>query len=261
MPRVMVAGGGTHNLGRMLMSLLHNTGKESWSRHFRFLTEVQASVEVINLGEPQPRWRDAGPMHHRRIHANGVLLPDGNVLVVGGMSGYGAGHAEHGVLSAEMYDPESNRWTEMARQKRPRLYHSTALLLPDGRVISMGSNPRAKVIEKSAEIYSPPYLFRGDRPVITRCPEQLAYRNAFRIGADAPRQVSQVVLMRPEVLTHVTNTDQRLLELPFRVVSTDRLEVEGPRNPAHMPRGYCLLFLLDRDGVPSEGKFVRLGGD
>ena len=69
----------------------------------------------------------------------------------------------------------------------------------------------------------------------------------------------RVVLMRPEVLTHVTNTDQRLLELKFSVESDEKLEVQGPPTPAHMPRGYCLLFVLNNDGVPSVGKFVKMG--
>lgn len=64
--------------------------------------------------------------------------------------------------------------------------------------------------------------------------------------------------MRPEVLTHVTNTDQRLLELEFKVRNDTILEVQGPPSPAHMPRGYCMLFVLNHEGVPSIGKFSKL---
>ena len=65
--------------------------------------------------------------------------------------------------------------------------------------------------------------------------------------------------MRPEVLTHVTNTDQRLLELEFNVANDEKLEIKGPPSAAHMPRGYCLFFVLNNDGVPSVGKFVKVG--
>ncbi len=147
----------------------------------------------------------------------------------------------------------------MATQARDRTYHSTALLLPDGRVISMGSNPTKDCVEHSIEIFSPPYLFRGDRPLVTAHPERLAFGQSFNLRVDQARQVSQVVLMRPEALTHVTNTDQRLLELEFKVLGDDKLEVRGPAGATHMPQGYSLLFVLSNDGVPSEGKFIQVG--
>jgi hypothetical protein len=261
-PQILIAGGGTHNFGRMLITLLHSIGKDSWGKFFSFLTQVQDSVERIDLNEPDPRWNLAGKMHHPRIHANGVLMPDGSVAVVGGMSGYRHISQIHEVPGAvyetEKYDPLANTWTKMAPQQKPRVYHSTAILLPDARVISMGSNPHTKMIEKSIEIFSPPYLFRGDRPVITGFPEQIAYLQPFTIHVDQARQIGQVVLMRPEVLTHVTNTDQRLLELEFSAVNEEKLEVQGPPTRAHLPRGYCLLFVLNHDGAPSAGKFVKV---
>jgi hypothetical protein len=261
--QIMIAGGGTHNLGRIIMSLLHSIGKDSWSNVFSFLTNVQDSVEKIDLSLPAPRWKRMNKMNQRRIHANGVLLPDGNVLVVGGMSSYGHSAGEHGthgaVYEAEMYNPSANTWTTMSQQQRPRLYHSTAILLPDARVISMGSNPHTKSIEKTIEIFSPPYLFHGDRPVITDSPEQIAYAQPFTITVNQARHIGQVVLMRPEVLTHVTNTDQRLLELEFHVAHDEKLTIQGPAKASHMPRGYCLLFVLNQDGVPSVGKFLKVG--
>jgi hypothetical protein len=262
-PEILIAGGGTHNLGRIIMSLLHSIGRDSWSSFFSFLTSVQESAERIDLSLPDPRWKLMNKMHHPRIHANGVLLPDGNVLVVGGMSSYGhsaGAHDMHGaVLEAEMYDPAANTWTRMNAQQRPRLYHSTAILLPDARVISMGSNPHAKSIEKTIEIFSPPYLFRGDRPVIMTSPDQIAHGQPFSITVNRAQQIGQVVLMRPDVLTHVTSTDQRLLELEFRMEKDENLTIQGPSTPAHMPRGYCLLFVLNQAGVPSVGKFLKVG--
>ena len=262
-PEILIAGGGTHSFGRSLMSLLHSIGRDSWASFFSFLTRVEDSVEYIDLGAAVPRWEQKRNMHHPRVNANGVLLPDGNLLVVGGMSSYSHGDDEHGmqdaVCEAEMYDPVANTWTLMALQQKPRLYHSTAILLPDGRVISMGSNPRAKSIEKSIEIFSPPYLFRGERPVMTESPEQIRYHQPFFVKVGQTRHIRQVVLLRLEVLTHVTNTDQRLLELEFDTARGEELEVQGPPSPAHMPRGYCLLFVVNQDGVPSVGRFVKVG--
>jgi hypothetical protein len=217
---------------------------------------------MINLAEPESAWRMMGRTQIPRLHANGVLLPDGNLALVGGMSKYGnqpgTHMPSHPILQTELYDSAANTWTLAASQERPRVYHSTAILLPDARVISMGGNPEAKMIEHGIEIYSPPYLFRGDRPVITQAPEQIAHGEPFQVEVNRARQTGQVVLMRPEVLTHVTNTDQRLLELEFKVSGDTRLEVQGPPSITLMPQGYCLLFVLNKDGVPSTGRFVQV---
>jgi hypothetical protein len=178
------------------------------------------------------------------------------------MPGHGHGEVEQNVdypvLPPEIYDPRADTWTMMAMPQRPRAYHSTALLLPDGRVISMGGNPQPHVIEHSIEIFSPPYLFRSDRPVIIQVPSEISYQETFSVEVDRARQVAQVVLMRPEALTHVTNTDQRLLELAFSALGEDKLEVQSPLSRAHMPQGFALLFVLNQDGTPSVGRFIRV---
>jgi hypothetical protein len=256
--RVLVAGGGQHNGGRALALLLHQAGKDSWAELLSFLSTAVNSVEMIDLSEPEPRWKLKSPMNTRRIHANGVLLPDGQVLVVGGMPGHGHGHSGAPVLPAELYDPQNDRWTRLASPRRPRLYHSTALLLPDARVISMGGNPHGGVIEPYIEIFSPPYLFRGPRPALLEAPAQIPYGQTFQVRVQAARPTAQVVLMRPQVTTHVTDTDQRLLELMIRARDGETLEVMSPLDRAQMPEGYCLLFILDDDGVPSVGKFLKV---
>jgi hypothetical protein len=168
-------------------------------------------------------------------------------------------HEEHAaVLDAEMYNLATKTRSFMAAQQKVRVYHSTVPLLPDARVISMGSNPQAKSIEKTMEVFSLPYLFFGDRPVIIWHLEQFTYDLSFSMRVFPARQIGQVVSMRPEVLTHITNTDQCLLELEFRVRTKETLQIQGPPTPAHMPRGHCLLFVVNNDGVPGVGKFVQV---
>ncbi len=261
-PRILIAGGGHHNLGRMLQSVLHGLGGHGWAERIASFIRADDSVEIIDPSAPEPRWAQTEKMLHPRIHAVGVLLPDGTVAVVGGMSRHGnvpgTHHPRYPVQEAELYDPESNSWRLLAAQNRPRVYHSSALLLPDGRVISMGGNPHPKVIERSIEIFSPPYLFRGSRPLITDCPPRIGYGHPFPLGVDRAGRISRVVLMRPDVITHITNTDQRLLELRFRATGSESLEVDSPAYPAHMPAGYCLVFVLNDDGVPSVGQFLMV---
>lgn len=95
--------------------------------------------------------------------------------------------------------------------------------------------------------------------MLTASPARLPYSQPFTVSVDRARQIGQVALIRPEVLTHQTNTDQRFVELVFRVLGDDRLEVQGPPSAAHMPQGYALLFVLSDDGVPSVGRFARVG--
>lgn len=260
-PQVLIAGGGHHNLARTLESLLHSLGRHGLSHKLQRFVTAHKTVESIDLGQDEPRWQSRADMRLSRIHAVGVLLPDGRVLAVGGIPGHGYGPRleDFPVLPPELYDPQADTWTLMAAPERARMYHATALLLPDGRVAAMGGNPHAGQVECSIEIFSPPYLFQGERPQIEAWPDELSYGETFELEVAGPDAVDQVVLMRPEVITHVTNTDQRLLELPIESRAGGRLQVAGPATRAHMPAGYCLLFALTAAGIPSEGKFVRLG--
>jgi hypothetical protein len=259
-PRVLIAGGGHHNLPRTLESLLHGIGRHRLAHKLQRFVTAHKTVESIDLGDDEPRWRTRTDMHLPRIHAVGVLLPDGRVLAVGGIPGHGYGPEleDFPVLPPEIYDPETDTWTLMATPERARMYHATALLLPDGRVIAMGGNPHAGKIECSIEIFSPPYLFQGERPLIEVWPDEVGYGGSFELEVSGSNTIDRVVLMRPEVITHVTNTDQRLLELRIEAQIEGRLQVSGPPGRAHMPAGYCLLFVLTAAGVPSQGKFVRL---
>ena len=157
-----------------------------------------------------------------------------------------------------MYDPEHDHWELMAVQQKDRSYHSTALLLPDGRVISMGSNPTKKCIEPTIEIFSPPYLFNGSRPKITASPETISYDETFEIELDLAEEIVKVVLMRPSALTHVTNTDQRLLELEISGINGKKIKIHGPKNQMHMPEGYVMIFAINKEEIPSVAKFLHL---
>ena len=135
---------------------------------------------------------------------------------------------------------------------------STAILLPDGRVMSMGSNPHAGMIEKTIEIYSPPYLFRGERPIVKDPPQTIGYGTEFELQIENAQQITEVVLRRPDVLTHVTNTDQRLVQLEANEVEAGKLEVKVPDDRALIPEGYYLVFVLNQMKVPSVGEWVLI---
>ena len=211
-----------------------------------------ATAEVIDLAEPRPRWRYVEPMHHPRKHPNAVLLPDGTVLVVGGGL---RGNYEEPVRIPELYRPSSSTWTEMAPQTAPRMYHSTALLLPDGRVLSAGQDDG--LYATTGEVFSPPYLFRGARPRIASAPQDINYGEPFAVRSLQAGLIERVVLMRPGSVTHSVDFEQRHIELGFQR-DTTTLQVRAPRLRAVAPPGWYMLFILDGAGVPSVASWVHL---
>ncbi len=224
-------------------------------------TIVTETAEIVDLGGPSPAWRFTQPMSFPRMHTNAVILPDGEVLVVGGHSDMhdegGPGPPPSAVYEAEMFDPATETWSLMAAMQRPRVYHSTAVLLPDGRILAGGSDG-----EFTVELYSPPYLFRGPRPVIASTPAQVPYGGAFEIQTPSASDIQSVVLIRLSSVTHSVNMDQRYVSLDFTqpVETPNTLIADTPPNSTLAPPGYYMLFLVDTDGVPSTAKMMQLNG-
>jgi hypothetical protein len=228
-------------------------------------------AEIIDLSQPNPRWRPIMPMAHPRYYAYGVILPNRQIFVMGGRHG----DTHHGmppepaqgdppqdplaIHETELFDPRTERWRPAAAMQIDRLYHSSALLLPDGRVMAAGSNPAQKVNELRIEIYRPPYLFRGPRPAIQDAPAQVGYGQEAAIRSPQAGQVEEVALIHPASTTHCLTTDQRYVGLPISGRDADTLRVAIPDNPHLLPPGYYMLFLVSREGVPSEARFVRVG--
>ena len=190
-----------------------------------------------------------------RRQINAVLLPDGKVLVTGGSSGAGFNNASTPVFPAEMWDPVTEAWTTMASAQVPRLYHSAALLLPDGRVLTTGGNGYP-----DTEVFSPPYLFKGARPTISTAPSSVAYGQSFFVGTPDAADVTSVTLIRLGSVTHAFNQNQRINRLSF-TQTTGGLNVEEPANANLAPPGHYMLFIVNSYGVPSVASFVQVVGD
>jgi galactose oxidase len=226
-------------------------------------------AEKIDLNDPVPVWRPAGSMHFVRRQHNATLLPDGTVLVTGGTQGPGFNNVEPGqpVHVAELWNPASDTFAQMAPESVDRCYHSTAVLLPDGRVFSGGGGEWApkvgvanspKDTHSDAQLFSPPYLFQGARPVITLAPGHVTYGQEFRVTTPTPEDIGQVTWIRLPSVTHSFDQNQRLNFLVFAVRS-DGLAVSAPPNSNVCPPGHYMLFILNKGGVPSVASIVQIG--
>lgn len=253
-----------------------------------------SSAEVVDLNISE-QWNTTGDMNIPRRRHNLTVLPDGTVLATGGTrrwnrefevdatcGGTNPGDScsvnqncdgetcdlvlagdQQWVAEAEIWDPDTGQWSVMATAQTPRLYHSSALLLPDGRVISAGGGPRgfggAVNTYSDAEVFSPPYLFLdSERPVIDFAPEIIYYGNSFEVLSAQAHDVAEVNLVRLGAVTHSFDQNTRFVPLNFAQPIDATLDVQAPPNGNIAPPGYYMLFLISSDGFPSVARFVRI---
>jgi hypothetical protein len=216
---------------------------------------INGTSEVIDMSAAQPQWRVVESLTEARHNHNLVLLPDGTVLCVGG--GNAAGQWRSPVGLTELFEPNTETWAPVASQNTNRTYHSTAILLADGRVISGGANSREPE-QTTVEFYSPPYLFKGTRPTISSVnPSNLDHGDLCTISTPNAAGVDRVVLVKPGANTHSTNFDQRHVELSF-TTGSGQVTATIPTNRALVPPGYYMVFILNGSGVPSIARFVHV---
>jgi hypothetical protein len=225
-----------------------------------------AAAEVIDLCANPPAWREIASMHFPRRQHNVTILADGSVLVTGGTSGPGFNNLSPGkpVHVAELWDPVTKEWTKLAAEDVDRCYHATAVLLPDATVLSAGGGEFSSGSEpndprdshRNAQIFHPPYLFRGPRPEITSAPQEIAYGETFSLEISGP-DVGRVTWIRIPSVTHASDSNQRISVLEFRC-SDGSVTLTAPERPEICPPGHYMLFVLSRAGVPSRARIVRI---
>src|SRR5437764_1715127 len=220
---------------------------------------------------PRPPLPPPIPGTPQRINLNAVLLPTGEVLICGGV--VNEADDSSAVLPAELYKPGTNTWVVLPAARAPRNYHSVALLMPDGRVWTAGSNinkqysfhdgPPSPNDEShfpnsdapvdhrklDIEIFEPWYYSR-QRPRITSAPSAIGYGDTFEVHATPAETITHAALIRAGSSTHAFDSDQRYLGLTSRHLGGVRLAVTAPPIGSVAPPGYYLLVVLDRDNVP-----------
>jgi hypothetical protein len=219
-----------------------------------------ATAYVLDMTQTSPAWVQVPSMAFARTYHNTTLLPDGTVLVTGGGTTTNAVGVSDAVLPAELWSPLTESWTTLASMSAPRLYHSEALLLPDGRILTSGGGRFNYVGEPtdqlSAEFFAPPYLFKGARPTISSAPSQLLYGQNFTVQTPNAAQITSVSLIRFGAVTHATNMAQRFIPLTFSAGSGS-LTIPAPANANLAPPGNYMLFIVNSSGVPSVAAIVH----
>ena len=208
--------------------------------------------------------QETAPMAYPRAYANGVVLPNGQVLIVGGQTYAQSFSDDNSVLVPELWDPASQTFTQLAPMQTPRNYHSVALLLPDGRVfVGGGGGCGCSADHPDAEIFYPPYLFNSDgspatRPIIVSAPSssvQLGSTVAVTTNAD----ISTFAILRLSAATHTANNDQRRIALSFTSGPGHQYTLSAPGDAGVAVPGYYLLFAITASGTPSVGYMIHIG--
>lgn len=226
---------------------------------------------VVDFNPATPKVTATAPMAYGRRQHNLTVLADGSVLATGGnSSGAGLVDLNAGVYPAERWNPATGQWSTLAAMQITRQYHSTALLLPDARVLSSGGGicgtcDQVAYLAKNAEIFSPPYLYApggtlAPRPAIDSAPEVTTYGAQFSVATADPVSIRKVALVRLGAVTHSDNMEQRYIPLAFNA-GTGSLSATAPANANIAPPGPYMLFIVDANGVPSVAKMVTVNGN
>ena len=247
--RVLVAGGGagpTEN---------PNEPETGVSTNIAYTVDFRTGTPVVAT---------ANPMTYKRSFANSVILPNGEVMIIGGNTVGIQWNDTGSILTPEVWNPNTGLWRPMANIDVPRNYHSIALLLVDGRVLSGGGglyvdNSKSATDHQDAQIFTPPTLFNADgslatRPLLTNAPTTIGVATTFNVtGTPAIQKFS---FIKMSAVTHSMNTDLRYLSLPFTETTPGNYSITAHTNLNVMTPGYWMLFGLDAAGVHSVAKII-----
>jgi galactose oxidase len=203
------------------------------------------------------------PMAYPRTFANAVVLPNGQVFVVGGQTYGAAFNDDYSVLVPELWDPVTQKFTQLAPMQTPRNYHSTALLLPDGRVFVGGGGDCGNCATNhlNAEIFSPPYLFNPDgtqanRPKILLAPSAASLGGTISVTTNG--QIRAFELLRLSAVTHSVDNEQRRVPLQITSSAKTSYALSVPSDPGVVPPGYYMLFAINPQGTPSLAQIIKV---
>lgn len=224
-----------------------------------------SAANVIDIRSATASVRTIAPMAFARALHSSVVLPNGQVVVIGGQGIARPFSEDQAVLRPELWDPRTETFTQLKAMAVARVYHSVALLLPDGRVLAGGGGlcgDGCAGNHPDVQILTPPYLLDPDgttavQPQITAAPTQAALGTTLSVSTDSA--VGAFALVRLSSITHSVNNEQRRVPLSFSAsASGNSYQVAVPADSGVVVPGYWMLFALSPNGVPSKAKIVRI---
>ncbi len=266
---------GTGSIQMVSAPPLHELGASSWGvgagtgagaamfqvARVLALSNITRTTKVVDFRRGAPLVSVTESSTGARVHGLATVLADGRVLSTGGS--VQSNVLQTALYTADVWNPITGEWTVGARYRNARLYHGTALLLPDARVLLAGGGAPGPVVNTNGELYSPSYLFNAQgqlapRPVITKAPTVVEPTQVLELETAAPG-ISRVTLVRAGSATHSANSDQRWLDVPFTPgAAPTQLKVALPSRATDTPPGFYMLFAFDAQGVPSVARMLRI---
>jgi len=221
---------------------------------------------IIDISESNPVISRTAPMNYTRAFHSPILLPNGEVLVLGGNSTGQTFDDTQSRLVPEIYNIETNTWRDVSAMAIPRNYHSTATLLQDGRVLTAGGGAcDCAANHQDGQIYSPPYLFNSDgsaaaRPAISLAPSNIGYGQSFNVNilGSGANDIERFSMIRFSAVTHSTNSDLRQDALRFTNLGNGSYELQSNSNRNVVTPGYYYLFATNAQGVPSVARIIQI---
>jgi hypothetical protein len=219
---------------------------------------------IVDLSFKDPKYVQGPSLCVGTRYPSSVVLPNDTVLVTGGSEGY-RGSGDSDIHKAQIYDPSTNTFDQVASPRVGRDYHSEALLLPDGRVVTLGSDPLygnasdtlPGTFENRLEIYTPAYLYTGVRPVVSSGPTQLQRSRTYTFTVPNAADIVRARLVRPSAVTHMTDSEQSSVALDVHG-SGDQLTVTVPANANLLPDDWYMFFVTNADGTPNNAYWVHV---
>ena len=227
-------------------------------------TSGENATTVVQILTPNPStnyttftFQTISPCNFGRRHAPNAYLPNGKIIFFGGTNFQNASSGAY--KNAEIFDPVAKSWTVVSGMNVPRIYHSTGILLLDGRVWLAGTSYSKSNWELRSEFYVPSY-YNATRPTISSNPTVGNYGGTINIPTPNAAGIGKVSLIRLSTFTHGFNSDLRFIWLQIRSKGSSSVTVSAPVNAKIAPPGYYMIHVLNGAGVPSKAKVIKIPG-
>jgi hypothetical protein len=215
---------------------------------------VTNMADVIDLKAATPKFVPAANMPVAASQFVATNLPNGTVYAAGGTTVI----SKTSVQWAGLYDPATNTWKQAAVPTVKRGYHTFALLNDEGDVVVYTTNNRGVAFDRKVEVYHPPYRFNAKRPTVSNVPAEMTRGGTAGITVANASTIKQIVLDHPNAITHTTDVDQRMINVPYTRDGT-AVTLQIPGDEGLVLPGWYRIWVVDGRGGVSKAVWTHIG--